>query len=165
MLAGIQSQVTVSPERQPPGFNSSESNINDGTPCQTINGPESPRLSRNTTLIDEKSEACKLFEKVWALSTEDNNLALYGFRRFKTTHLLNLRLLEEEIDQIDHQIYQTGLRLAEPTSADRLGLKNCQKDEHALRPEEILDRQLVFKLRDLLRQYGRCIPIEQLVQG
>ncbi|KAF8850984.1 hypothetical protein BDZ45DRAFT_768000 [Acephala macrosclerotiorum] len=75
-------------------------------------------------------------------------------RRFKTTHLLNLRLLEEEIDRIDHQIYQAGLNLGlDPSPADRLGLRHCQKDEHAPRPEEVLDEKLILKLRDLLRQY------------
>ncbi|KAH7311143.1 hypothetical protein BKA65DRAFT_413641 [Rhexocercosporidium sp. MPI-PUGE-AT-0058] len=95
-----------------------------------------------------------LFEKVWTSSTEDNNLALYGFRRFKTTQLLNLRLLEEEIGRIDYQIYQSGLRLnIDPTPADRLGLKTCRKDEDAQHPDDILDEQLILKLRDLLRQY------------
>jgi hypothetical protein len=102
-----------------------------------------------------------LFEKVWSLSTEDNNLALYGFRRFKTTHLLNLRLLEEEIDRIDHRIYQAGLKLGiDPSSSDRLGLKYCQKEEHALRPEEIINEELISKLRELLRQYGKYLDLE-----
>ncbi|RFU24804.1 hypothetical protein B7463_g11530, partial [Scytalidium lignicola] len=100
------------------------------------------------------SDNYRLFEKVWASSTEDNNLTLYGFRRFKTTHLLNLRLLEEEIDRLDHQIYQAGLKLGIAlTPTDRLGLKHCKKDEWSLRPEEIIDEKLIQKLRDLLRQY------------
>ena len=45
------------------------------------------------------------FPLLWQRSTEDNNLALHGFRRFKTTHLLNLRFLEEEIADLDHAIY------------------------------------------------------------
>ncbi|CZR52869.1 uncharacterized protein PAC_02746 [Phialocephala subalpina] len=113
-----------------------------------------PHVSFKESLNLGESESSKLFEKVWALSTEDNNLALHGFRRFKTTHLLNLRLLEEEIDRIDHQIYQAGLNLGlDPSPADRLELKHCQKEEHALRPEEVLDEKLILKLRDLLRQY------------
>jgi hypothetical protein len=111
--------------------------------------------------LSGKSDDCKLFEKVWASSTEDNNLTLYGFRRFKTTHLLNLRLLEEEIDRIDHQIYQAGLKLGmDPTPADRLGLKHCKKDEHALCPEDVMEEQQIPKLRDLLRQYGKGISVE-----
>jgi len=38
-------------------------------------------------------------------STADNNLTLHGFRRFKTTYLLNLRFLEEEIAQMDYTLY------------------------------------------------------------
>jgi hypothetical protein len=44
------------------------------------------------------------FRKLWKHSTEDNNLALYGFRRFKTSHLLNLRYLEEEISRLDYDM-------------------------------------------------------------
>lgn len=116
----------------------------------------SPRYYEKPTIHTEKSESRKLFEKVWTLSTDDNNLALYGFRRFKTGHLLNLRLLEDEIDRIDHQIYQAGLKLGmDPAPHDRLGLKHCQRDEHALCPEEVLDEGLILKLRGLLREYGR----------
>jgi hypothetical protein len=127
------------------------------TPSQKDRNAEGrSRFSNKATLNSEKSESHKLFEKAWTLSTEDSNLALYGFRRFKTAHLLNLRLLEEEIDQIDHQIYQAGLKLGiGPAPNDRLGLKHCQKDEHALCPEEVLDEGLILKLRELLRQYGR----------
>lgn len=103
----------------------------------------------------EKSDKHKLFEKMWAASTEDNNTTLYGFRRFKTTHLLNLRLLEEEIDQMDHRIYQAGLNLGlNLTASDRLGLKHSIRDNRSLRPEDVLDEQLVHTLRDLIRQYG-----------
>jgi hypothetical protein len=52
-------------------------------------------------------------------STADNNLTLHGFRRFKTTHLLNLRYLEDEVAQMDHTLYQAGLSLnLSPSSAD-----------------------------------------------
>ncbi|KAG4439327.1 hypothetical protein IFR05_005202 [Cadophora sp. M221] len=111
------------------------------------------RLSeRITTCRARKTEIC--LRKYGLLSTEDNNLALYGFRRFKTTHLLSLRPLEKEIGRIDYQIYQSGLRLnIDPTPADRLGLKDCRKDEDAQHPDNIFDEQLILKLRDLLKQY------------
>jgi hypothetical protein len=164
--------MAVSLETQSLGSSSSKSNINNGrcqsrdelpdhafTPSEKVcSGEKRPQPSLGIVLSDGKSEACKLFERVWALSTEDNNLALYGFRRFKTTHLLNLRLLEDEIDRIDHQIYQAGLKLTvDSAPADRLGLKHCKKDEHALRPEEAIGEPLISKLRNLLQQYGRCI--------
>jgi hypothetical protein len=125
-------------------------------PHSLHNTKERSNESRSERVHAGKSDDYRLFEKVWASSTEDNNLTLYGFRRFKTTHLLNLRLLEEEIDRIDHQVYQAGLKLGmDPTPADRLGLKHCKKDEHALHPVDVMDEQLILKLRDLLRQYGK----------
>ncbi|KAF2658060.1 hypothetical protein K491DRAFT_574418, partial [Lophiostoma macrostomum CBS 122681] len=52
------------------------------------------------------------------------------FRRFKTTHLLNLRYLENEIVGMDHTIYQAGLSLSlSPSSEDRLGLGHARKDK------------------------------------
>ncbi|KAH6986747.1 hypothetical protein EDB80DRAFT_590315, partial [Ilyonectria destructans] len=70
------------------------------------------------------------FPRHWEIATADSNLTLHGFRRFKTTHLLNLRYLEAEIAAIDHLIYQLGLSLnLEPDCTDRLGIKHCQKDE------------------------------------
>jgi hypothetical protein len=45
------------------------------------------------------------FRGHWQSSTTDSNLTLHVFRRFKTTHLLNLRFLEGEIADLDHVIY------------------------------------------------------------
>ena len=102
-----------------------------------------------------KSETARLFHDLWSNVTDDNALTLFGFRRFRTTHLLNLRLLETEVDKIDHQIYQAGLSLGLPsTSADKLGLRNSRRDERAPSPEEILRPELVSKLRRLLKEYG-----------
>lgn len=111
---------------------------------------------------DRNSETARLFRNVWSNITDDNALTLYGFRRFRTTHLLNLRLLEIEIDKIDHQIYQAGLSLGLPsTSADKLGLKHSKRDGHAPSPEEILDPELVSKLRQLLKEYGMAFNHEK----
>ncbi|KAL3965724.1 hypothetical protein ACCO45_000032 [Purpureocillium lilacinum] len=51
------------------------------------------------------------FRSHWQASTADSNLTLHGFRRFKTTHLLNLRYLEAEIAELDHLLYQVSLSL------------------------------------------------------
>ena len=105
-------------------------------------------------------EISRLFRKLWSSVTDDNPLTLFGFRRFRTTHLLNLRLLEEEIDQLDHKIFQAGLNLGiEPTSTDKLGLKDSKRDKYAPSPEEALDPTLVSKLRQLLKDYGKCVVI------
>ena len=107
---------------------------------------------------NEFSETAYPFRKLWSNITDDNALTLYGFRRFRTTHLLNLRLLETEIDKIDHQIYQAGLGLGLPsTGADKLGLKQSRRDAHAPRPEEVLKPELVTRLRQLLTEYGMLL--------
>ena len=82
-------------------------------------------------------------------------MTLHGFRRFNTTHLLNLRFMEEEIDKLDHQIYQAGLKLGhKATSVDRLGLRYAKRDVNALDTNELMTRDLVLKLRKLLKKYG-----------
>ena len=45
------------------------------------------------------------FNKIWREVTSDHHLTLYGFRRYRTTHLLNLRFSEADIDRIDHDLY------------------------------------------------------------
>ncbi|KAL8818011.1 MAG: hypothetical protein Q9191_008031 [Dirinaria sp. TL-2023a] len=106
----------------------------------------------------ETPDTARLFRSLWSNVTDDNPLTLYGFRRFRTTHLLNLRLLELEIDKIDRKIYQAGLNLGLPhTGTDKLGLKHSKKDKHAPSPVEILDPELVSKLRKLLREYDEGI--------
>lgn len=96
------------------------------------------------------------FRQFWPRITDDNNLSLHGFRRFKTTHLLNLRFLEDEIAQIDHAIYQAGLGLDhEPSVRDRLGLKDSKRDSRVPSIEDTITPELVLKLRTLIQQYGR----------
>lgn len=95
------------------------------------------------------------FRDAWTASTADNNLTLHGFRRFKTTHLLNLRLLEHEIAEMDHVVYQAGLSLDVSLSPeDRLGLKHCKRDAKPLQIEETITKDFVLKLRRLLKEYG-----------
>lgn len=97
----------------------------------------------------------KLFHKLWRQATDDNYFTLYGFRRFRTAHLLNLRFLEEEIDKLDHQIFQAGMRLGyTPSATDRLGLRHAKRDVNAQGAEEIVNQDLVLKLRDSVKQYG-----------
>ena len=112
------------------------------------NNSKSPDVEDASKQRNQISETALTFRNLWNMTTDDNPLTLYGFRRFRTTHLLNLRLLETEIEtyNIDHKIYQAGLGLGLPlASADKLGLKHSKRDEHAPRPEDILkrhDRQL-----------------------
>ena len=110
----------------------------------------------------EEPEFTNQFRKVWLNATDDNYLTLFGFRRFRTAHLLNLRFLEEEIDKIDHKIYQAGMKLDCPIGAiDRLGLKHGKRDvadPGAARVVNVVDKDLMSRLRELLRQYGTCYP-------
>ena len=95
------------------------------------------------------------FARLWRVSAADNNITLYGFRRFKTAHLVNLRFLEAEVAELDHKIYQAGLSLNSPPSpTDRLGLKHCVRDGVVPPNEDVITRELVLKLRDLMRDYG-----------
>lgn len=96
------------------------------------------------------------FRTYWQTATHDNNLTLHGFRRFKTSHLLNLRFLEDEIAEVDHRIYQAGLSLElNPPACDRLGLKCSKRDLDTPPVEDIFTKELVLKLRKLLQQYGK----------
>lgn len=95
------------------------------------------------------------FEKIWPVITDDNALALFGFRRYRTSHLLNLRFLEEEIAKIDHKIFQAGLRLEKKrTGKDRLALSYASRDSFPEGGGPLIDDQLKQKLRALLKEYG-----------
>jgi hypothetical protein len=104
---------------------------------------------------DTQEDLTEQFRKHWRSSTDDNNLTLHGFRRFKTSHLLNLRFLEDEVAKLDHIIYQAGLQLdIDPTSTDRLGLKQSRRDSNPPNISETVTQELILQLRDLLKQYG-----------
>ena len=95
------------------------------------------------------------FRRLWEMSTDDNNITLYGFRRFKTTHLLNLRLLEDEIANLDHEVYQAGLGLRLlPSSTDRLGLRHSKLDSDVPSVHDTFTRDFVLSLRGLVKEYG-----------
>jgi hypothetical protein len=95
------------------------------------------------------------FRKLWKHSTEDNNLTLYGFRRFKTSHLLNLRYLEEEISRLDYDIYQAGLRSGcRLGERNRLGLRYSKLDTEFTQAAGGISTEMILKLRGLLKDYG-----------
>ena len=84
------------------------------------------------------------FRELWPCVTADSNFTLHGFRRFRTSHLLNLRFLENEIAELDHIIYQAGLSLGNPLSSrDRLGLKHSKRDANVPTINESITEQLV----------------------
>lgn len=111
-------------------------------------------LHNNRNFLGDKKLA-DLFRKFWLQVTDDNNLTLYGFRRFRTAQLLNLRFLEQEIGELDHQIYQAGMKLGHtPSSTDRLGLRYGKRDVDARGVDEVVNQCLVARLHELLQKYG-----------
>ena len=114
--------------------------------------PEAVQRNENAP---EGLGVAQLFRKLWCHATDDNYFTLYGFRRFRTAHLLNLRFLEDEIDKTDHKIFQAGMKLGYlPGIKDNLGLRHGKKDLDAQGADDVINQELVLKLRDLLKQYG-----------
>lgn len=128
------------------------SHLHSSHPCQA------PSIAQRQIMEPSASNPRSLteqFRKHWQSSTDDNNLTLHGFRRYKTTHLLNLRFLEGEIAELDHTIYQAGLNLGlSLSSKDRLGLEYSRRDSKVPNIDETITREFVLHLRDLIRQYG-----------
>ncbi len=105
--------------------------------------------------IKDPEKVAQRFRKHWQSATDDNNLTLHGFRRFKTTHLLNLRFLEDEIAELDHVIYQAGFSLGlDISSTDQLGLKHGKRDTNVPKIDVTITPDLILKVRDLVKQYG-----------
>ena len=124
-------------------------------------------LPRNSSQEDEfietkelasldKDDHSTLFSQIWSDVTSDNRLTLFGFRRYRTAHLLNLRFLEAEIHKVDHELYQIGLQLdSHPGVLDRLGLQHAKRDKRQLKVEDVVNEELVLRLRALIKQYGK----------
>ncbi|ORY67657.1 uncharacterized protein BCR38DRAFT_337104 [Pseudomassariella vexata] len=111
-----------------------------------------------STVAQNADDATAKFRKHWQSATADSNLTLHGFRRFKTSHLLNLRFLEDEIAELDHVIYQAGLSLnVDRSPTDRLGLRHSKRDKNVPRADAIITRGLVLRLRDLIKQYDEAL--------
>ena len=125
-------------------------------PKESRHTPQAPSPD-GSTLGD--IEFTKQFRKIWCNVTDDSYHSLFGFRRFRTAHLLNLRFLEDEIDKIDHEIFQAGFKLGlSHTVIDRLGLKHGKRDVVAQAGEGAVNRDLILRLRELIKQYGMCHP-------
>lgn len=109
----------------------------------------------------EDADTAHSFRELWPKVTDDNYLTLYGFRQFWTSHLLNLRFLEEEIDRLDNKTFQAGVKLGyTPTPVDKLGLRHAKRDANALKVEEVMTRENLLQLRGLLKQHSEQEPKE-----
>jgi hypothetical protein len=94
-----------------------------------------------------------LFQSLWPIATHDSNVTLHAFRRFKTSHLMNLRFLEAEVEQLDRDLYQAGLTLGVPVGKpDRLLLRRNTHDNKNI-PIKV-SGDTVLRLRGLIKEYG-----------
>jgi hypothetical protein len=121
----------------------------------TTNAQSQPDPDSTDLVKAEDLEIQKIFRKEWPTITSPEPQTLFGFRRFQTTHLLNLRLLENEILALDHKVFQAGLSLGgEVRSDDLLALAHIKRDvgETAL---SAMDKGLTNWLRGLLKEYGK----------
>jgi hypothetical protein len=112
-------------------------------------------------LNDEKAQTT--FQQVWSTITDPDPQVLFGFRRFRTSHLLNLRCLEKEILEIDDRIFRAGLKLGDVHDCkDRLALAYAiQRDQTSGNKDALVNKELIIRLRGLLQQYGMCPPKDQ----
>ena len=99
--------------------------------------------------------ASDLFPDIWNDATSDIRLTMFGFRRFRTTQLINLRYLEKELEKVDRAIYQAGLQLPQHVpELDRLGLKHAQRDVTTQPMEATINEDLIIRLRSLTKEYS-----------
>ncbi|KAK4205992.1 hypothetical protein QBC37DRAFT_156502 [Rhypophila decipiens] len=109
-------------------------------------------------VLTSPKDTVETFRTCWMLSTDDNNLTLHGFRRFKTTHLLSLRFLEQEIAEMDHVLYQAGFGLdLDPQHEVRLGLEHGKRDGNTPNIRDAITPEFILKLRELLKQYDEAL--------
>jgi hypothetical protein len=104
-----------------------------------------------------RTSSVDAFRECWVASTADNNLTLHGFRRFKTTQLLNPRFLENKIADMDHIMYQAGLSLGlSPSPGDQLDLQHSKRDADVPKVNDVITEEFISKLRDLIKEYSVC---------
>lgn len=138
-----------------------EQNINDF--IHRMNNSTNSHLgqSKKQTNNDFNDRYNELFRKVWREITSNNHLTLFEFRKYQTTHLINLRFLKAKIDKIDHDLYQADLQLNQSFdrehTIDRLDLKQAKKDDKRVKMKEVMNETLILRLRSLIKEYDECI--------
>lgn len=127
------------------------------TPVNMENQSTTPKNTKvETSDSSQKDKLAREFRTHWSSCTDDNDLSLFSFRRFRSSHLINLRFLEEEISKVDREIYQAGLQLGiDPERKDILGLRSATRDPNVPPIEETITQENILKLRRLLKEYGK----------
>lgn len=121
------------------------------TPTHANPRPQ-PQLPRPESML------ARDFRTHWSSSTDDNELSLFSYRRFRSSHLINLRFLEAEISKIDREIYQAGLQLGiDAERRDILGLRSATRDANVPSIEETITQEKILELRRLLKEYDEAI--------
>ena len=95
------------------------------------------------------------FHDIWSDATSDNRLTLFGFKRHRTAHLVNLRYLALEIEKVNYAIFQASLQVDRtPHHLDRLGLRYAKLDPGAPAAAEVIKHDTFLRLRQLIKEYG-----------
>ena len=126
--------------------------LSDRDPIKPAGAPRSQ--SEPPNVLETKA----LLAEIWPIITSDNTLTLHGFRRFRTLHLFNLRILEKEIDGFDRNLYQAALATVEVSRPyDKLGVGSARRDTVVPSPSDVANPESLKRLRELLTQYGRSV--------
>ncbi|KAJ6780188.1 hypothetical protein PWT90_04448 [Aphanocladium album] len=140
---------------------SSPSSFQDQNPLDQ--GLEHPKASKESVAVRadsleaEVDETAHVFARVWPNITDDNALTLFGFRRFRTAHLLNIRMLENEITEANRKVMTAGAALGIPLPArNKLGLGyGTRRAAWELNP--VMDHAFMANLRRLLKEYDEAL--------
>lgn len=80
---------------------------------------------------------------------------MFCFRRYRTSHLLNLRFLEDEIAKTELELYQAGMSLdVDPECKDDMKSRTATGETDSPQVEDIINQECVFRLRNLIKEYG-----------
>lgn len=110
---------------------------------------------------NDAKRLAKDFRSHWRTATDDNELSLFSFRRYRTSHLINLRFLENEVERVTHEIYQAGLQVEiKEECKKKLGLQYATRNPNTQPIEEVITRPKILELRALMKEYGERFKLQ-----
>ena len=124
--------------------------------CKDIQKDSANQCPPIKDFLDVSTEELRAsFHDIWSDATSDHQLTLFGFRRYRTIQLVNLRYLELEVEKISHLIFQAGLQLDQaPSQLDLLGLRYVKKKPGAPTAVEVINNDTILRLRKLIKEYS-----------